>query len=148
MNVIIITGIGVGWIPAVIDSTSEFKFIRESQHLLTDHRDFFIDGSTNAEGGENIEYLEYRTTSTGTKPTDYSYFTNIFGKFFCKSCFHCNAIFSGARPVYFSTLLFNGYPEDYFAQLKSAPERFVAHGILCSSMEHFYFKTNKVFTDK
>ena len=29
-----ITGIGVGWIPAVINSATEFKFIRESQHVI------------------------------------------------------------------------------------------------------------------
>ena len=46
---------------------------------------------------------------------------------------------SGVREVYISTYLFNGYSNDYFSQLKSAPESFVTHGVLCSKgMEDIY----------
>ena len=60
-----VIGIGAGWGPAVINSESEFKFIRENQHTLSDSRDFFVGGSTNSAEGENIEYFEYLTTDTG-----------------------------------------------------------------------------------
>ena len=60
--------IGSGWAPVLISSGTEFKFIRENQHYLTDGRDFFIGGSTNAAGGGNIEYYEYQTTSAGNRP--------------------------------------------------------------------------------
>ena len=54
-------------VPAVINSLTEFKFIRENQHTLSDGRDFFVGGSTNAAEGENIEYFEYQTTATGNR---------------------------------------------------------------------------------
>ena len=57
--------LGIGFQPAVINSMTEFKFIRENQHTLGDGRDFYVGGSTNAAEGENIEYFEYQTTTTG-----------------------------------------------------------------------------------
>ena len=54
-------------VPAVINSMTEFKFIRENQHTLSDGRDFFVGGSTNAAEGENIEYFEYQATTTGNE---------------------------------------------------------------------------------
>ena len=51
--------------PAVINSMTEFKFIRKNQHTLSDGCDFFVGGSTNAAEGENIEYFEYQATTIG-----------------------------------------------------------------------------------
>ena len=56
---------GIGAKPAVFDSLTELKLIRENEHITLDGRDFFIGGKTNAAGGENIEYFEYLKTSTG-----------------------------------------------------------------------------------
>ena len=44
-----------------------------------------------------------------------------------------NICFSGVSHVYISTFLFNGYSEEYFSQLKSAPETLMTHGVLCAS---------------
>ena len=55
----------MGLVPAVFDSLTELKLIRENEHIMMDGRDFFIGGSTNAAGGENIEYFEYLKTSKG-----------------------------------------------------------------------------------
>ena len=46
---------------------TQFKFIRENQHTLSDGHDFFVGGSTNAAEGENIEYFEYLKTAKGNK---------------------------------------------------------------------------------
>ena len=56
---------GIGAIPAVFDSLTELKLIRENEDIMMDGQDFFIGGKTNAAGGENIEYFEYLKTSAG-----------------------------------------------------------------------------------
>ena len=61
---------GNGNRPTVINSLTEFKFIRENQHTLSDAHDFFIDGTTNDADGENIEYFEYFKTSRGNKESE------------------------------------------------------------------------------
>ena len=61
------------WAPAFINSLTEARFIRENQHFLSDGRDFFVGGSTIAAEGENIEYVEYLTSSTGKREDYYCY---------------------------------------------------------------------------
>ena len=44
---------------------------------------------------------------------------------------------SGLTQVYISTFLFNGYPQDYFFQLKSASEGFTTHNMLFEAGNQF-----------
>ena len=66
--------LGDGYVPAVINSATEFKFINRIS-VEGGRRSFFIGGSTNAarEGGINrfIDFFEYLQSSTGKTMTNY-----------------------------------------------------------------------------
>ena len=49
--------IGAGWVPAIINSTSELVFIGEHHKMLSNNASFWIGGSTLAEG--KIELSDY-----------------------------------------------------------------------------------------
>ena len=57
MFVFILSGIGPGWAPAIINSTFEYTFIQKQHQLLHNNVSFWIGGTTIAEG--KIELSDY-----------------------------------------------------------------------------------------
>ena len=55
MNVLyFFSEIGLGWMPAIMNSEAQRDFIRESQRLLSDVRTYFVGGSAPASGAFNF----------------------------------------------------------------------------------------------
>ena len=50
MFVFILSEIGLGWAPAIINSTSEYTFIEKQHQLLHNNVSFWIGGGTITEG--------------------------------------------------------------------------------------------------
>ena len=64
---ILILELGKAWTAAIAGSAEELKHIKDGQTLLTDHKSFWIGGSTNAPGKaeDTIDYPKYRVDETG-----------------------------------------------------------------------------------
>ena len=58
---------GQGWRLVIINSLSEYAFIQEEEKKLSDHRDFWIGGSTDAAEGNVVSFCEYVPNSTGKR---------------------------------------------------------------------------------
>ena len=56
-RLILFSEIGPGWIPAIIISETEYKFIVENQKVLPNSHSYWIGGATRTIG--KIEYLHY-----------------------------------------------------------------------------------------
>ena len=58
--IIVLSEIGTGWGPAIIDSTTELIFIGEHHNKLCNNGSFWIGGSTLADGEiELSDYMEH-----------------------------------------------------------------------------------------
>ena len=63
----LISELGKAWTAAIADSAEKLKQIETGQKLLTDHKSFWLGGSTNAPGTADatIDYLQYVVDETG-----------------------------------------------------------------------------------
>ena len=59
----LISEIENGWAPAIVDSAEKLQHIREGLKLLTDHKSFWIGGSSKDAG--IIDYSQYMVDETG-----------------------------------------------------------------------------------
>ena len=58
---LLISELGPGWIPAVLNSELEYNYIEEEQRALMNRQDYFISGSTRTIGTIDFEnYLPYQ----------------------------------------------------------------------------------------
>ena len=56
---------GPGWRLVIINSLSEYAFIQEEEKKLSDHRAFWIGGSTDATEVNTVSFCQYFPNSTG-----------------------------------------------------------------------------------